>query len=91
MQETRSETQAALRVTFAADGQLTCHGPELTGPYCQPMPSNASAARARENTQCFICSRIYFDQSLSKCPHCNSDALQHYSTADLNHFARDPV
>jgi hypothetical protein len=39
------------------------------------------------STQCFICSRIYFDQNLSKCPHCNSDSLQHYTTADLNHFA----
>ena len=39
------------------------------------------------STQCFVCSRIYFDQNLSKCPHCNSDSLQHYATSDLNHLA----
>lgn len=41
--------------------------------------------------QCFICSRIYFDQKLSRCPRCKSDSLQHYTTADLNYFARDRV
>jgi hypothetical protein len=39
------------------------------------------------STQCFNCSRIYFDQVLSRCPHCNSDSLQHYTTADLDRFA----
>jgi len=39
------------------------------------------------STQCFNCSRIYFDQDLSKCPNCNSVSLQHYTTADLNYFA----
>ena len=43
------------------------------------------------STQCFICSRIYFDQNLSKCPHCNSDSLQHYRTTDLNHFEHGGV
>lgn len=43
------------------------------------------------SVQCFTCSRLFFDQSLSRCPHCNSDSLQHYATADLNYFARDPV
>jgi predicted Zn-ribbon and HTH transcriptional regulator len=43
------------------------------------------------STQCFNCSRIYFDQALSRCPHCNSDSLQHYTTADLNHFAHNGV
>ena len=43
------------------------------------------------STQCFICSRIYFDKDLSKCPNCNSDSLQHYTTADLNHFVHNGV
>jgi predicted Zn-ribbon and HTH transcriptional regulator len=47
-----------------------------------------SSARS---TQCFICSRIYFDQNLSKCPHCNSGSLQHYRTSDLNHFEHGRV
>lgn len=43
------------------------------------------------STQCFICSRIYFDQQFSKCPNCNSSSLQHYTTADLDHFAHNGV
>jgi hypothetical protein len=43
------------------------------------------------STQCFMCSRIYFDQHLSKCPNCNNVSLQHYTTADLNHFAQNGV
>jgi len=41
------------------------------------------------STQGFDCGRIYFGQVLSRCPHCNSDSLQHYTTADLNHFAHN--
>ena len=43
------------------------------------------------STQCFVCSRIYFDQNLSKCPHCHSDSLQHYATSDLGHFCASGV
>jgi hypothetical protein len=47
--------------------------------------------RSDRSTQCFVCSRIYFDQNLSKCPHCNSDSLQHYATSDLDHLAHGGV
>ena len=91
MQETVLQTQAVLRVTFTADGMRPIEGRELAEQDCPNALTDTSAVRLRQNTQCFICSRIYFDQTLSKCPHCNSESLQHYSTADLNHFARDPV
>jgi len=44
-------------------------------------------ASSDRSTQCFNCSRIYFDQDLAKCPNCNSVSLQHYTTADLNLLA----
>jgi len=47
----------------------------------------AACGHSDRSTQCFVCSRIYFDRNLSKCPHCNSDALQHYTTSDLSHLA----
>ena len=47
--------------------------------------------RSDRSTQCFVCSRIYFDQTLSKCPHCNGDSLQHYATSDLKHLAHSGV
>lgn len=49
------------------------------------------AERSDRSTQCFVCSRIYFDQDLSKCPHCNSDSLQHYATSDLKNLAHSGV
>jgi len=55
---------------------------------CNDVSNDAGSWRS---VQCFICSRIYFDQSLSRCPHCNSDSLQHYKTADLNYFARQRI
>lgn len=91
MQDTVSETEVTLRGTLAADGRRPIHRRGLAGRDCRQMPNDVLAPRTCENTQCFMCSRIYFDQSLSKCPHCNSDSLQHYATADLNYFARDPV
>lgn len=49
----------------------------------------AECIASDRSTQCFTCSRIYFDKDLSKCPNCNSDSLQHYTTADLNHFVHN--
>ena len=43
------------------------------------------------STQCFTCSRIYFDQNLSRCPHCHSDSLQYYANSDLSHFCASGV
>jgi hypothetical protein len=55
-------------------------------------PSRETECMASDrSSQCFNWSRIYFDQVLSKCPHCNSGSIQHYTTADLNHFAHNGV
>lgn len=89
MQQIETETREALRVTFTVDTRRPTQRRELTGRDCEQLSNNTSATRSSANTQCFICSRIYFDQSLHRCPHCNSESLQHYTTDDLNLFARD--
>jgi hypothetical protein len=91
MQEIATETREALRVTVTVDGRRPAQRRELTRRDYEQLSNTTSAARSSPNTQCFICSRIYFDQSLQRCPHCNSESLQHYTTDDLNHFARDPL
>lgn len=91
MQQLASETQEALRVTFTVDGPPPVRKRELTSRDFEQLSNNLSATGSSQNTQCFVCSRIYFDQSLQRCPHCNSESLQHYTTDDLNHFARDRV
>jgi hypothetical protein len=91
MQQTASETREALRLPVTVVGRRSTKTRELTGRDCEQMSNNTSATRSSQNTQCFICSRIYFDQSLQRCPHCNSESLQHYTNDDLNQFARDPA
>jgi len=91
MQEMATETREAFKVTVALDRRRPTQRRDLTGRDCEQMSNNTSATRSSQNTQCFICSRIYFDQSLQRCPHCNSESLQHYTNDDLNQFARDPA
>src|ERR1700740_127536 len=91
MQQIASERREALRLPVTVDGRRPTQTRELPGRDCEPPSNNTSATRSSPNTQCFICSRIYFDQSLQRCPHCNSNSLQHYTTDDLNYFARDQV
>ena len=91
MQEMATETREALRLPVTVDGRRSTETREPTGRDCERMSNNTSATRSSQNTQCFICSRIYFDQSLQRCPHCNSESLQHYTNDDLNQFARDPA
>jgi hypothetical protein len=91
MQQTASERQAAPSVTVEADSPRPIHSRKLAGQNCKQISNNGSATPPCQNTQCFICSRIYFDQRFRKCPHCNSDSVQHYTNADLSHFARDPI
>lgn len=43
----------------------------------------------KKHTECFTCSRFYFGVTLAACPRCGSKALQHYSTEEMNLFARD--
>jgi hypothetical protein len=91
MQQVASETREALRLPVTVDSRRPTQTRELPGRDCQRQSNNSSTTRSSQNTQCFICSRIYFDQNLQKCPHCNSKSLQHYTTDDLNQFARDPA
>lgn len=91
MQQTLSETQEVLNVTFTTDGRRPIQPRESVNQDCHYMSTDALVARSSGTTQCFMCSRIYFDQLLQKCPHCNSEAVQHYLIDDLNHFARDPL
>ena len=91
MQEMATETREALRLPVTVDGRRSTETREPTGRDCEQMSNNTSATRSSQNTQCFICSRIYFDQNLQRCPHCNSESLQHYTNDDLNQFARDPA
>ncbi|HEX5483454.1 MAG TPA: hypothetical protein VFZ08_12590 [Terriglobia bacterium] len=46
-------------------------------------------AQTHQHTECFTCSRFYFGETLTACPRCGSQALQHYSTEEMNLFARD--
>lgn len=87
-QQIASETQVTLSLTIASEGARSSRSRNSTDEDCKDVPKDAGLYRS---SQCFICSRIYFDQSLSKCPRCNSDSLQHYTTADLNYFARDRI
>jgi hypothetical protein len=91
MQQIASERREALRLPVTVDGRRPAQTRELPDQDCQQPSNNSSTTRSSQNTQCFICSRIYFDQNLRKCPHCNNESLQHYTTDDLNRFARDPV
>jgi hypothetical protein len=43
---------------------------------------------AKAHTQCFVCSRIFFDVLLEQCPRCSSRSLRHYTSGELNMFAR---
>jgi hypothetical protein len=44
--------------------------------------------RVTRHTECFICSRIYFNRLLHSCPHCGSTTVRHYDSEDLNYFAQ---
>lgn len=91
MQQVTSEMPAAVSVILPADFQRPAQGHELPGLDREQISNRVSPAQSSQNTQCFICSRIYFGQRLHRCPRCNSDSVLHFPTADLDHFARDPV
>ncbi|MGA8554373.1 MAG: hypothetical protein WB630_08135 [Candidatus Acidiferrales bacterium] len=63
----------------------------VTTPAREDCEDASGAVAGHYTVQCFICSRIYFDQEFLRCPRCRSDSLQHYRTADLNYFARDRI
>jgi hypothetical protein len=61
------------------------------GPAKQNRNVGSGATACHQTVQCFVCSRTYFDQMLSRCPRCNSDSLQCYTTADLDYLVRDRI
>ena len=91
MQQATSEIAAILSLILRTDGDRASARQELTDQDCEQMLNDAFAMRSYQSTQCFLCSRIYFDQTLQKCPHCDSESLHYYTTADLVHFVRDPT
>lgn len=91
MPQTASEMATILSVILRTDSDRAADAQELTAQDCEQMLKDAFATRSYQSTQCFVCSRIYFDQTLQKCPHCSSESLHHYTTADLVHFVRDPT
>lgn len=90
MQQATSEMAVILSLILRTDGDRATETQELTDQDCEQMLNDAFATRSYQSTQCFVCSRIYFDRTLQKCPHCNSESLHYYTTADLVHFVRDP-
>jgi hypothetical protein len=48
---------------------------------------NPKHGRFKKHTQCFSCSRIYFDRLLPSCPHCGSAMVRHYNSEELTYFS----
>ena len=44
--------------------------------------------RTKRHTECFSCSRIFFDRLLAECPHCGSAMVRHYSSEELNYLSQ---
>ena len=89
MHQATSEMAVILSLILRTDDDRAAERQEITDQDCEQMLKDAFATRSYQSTQCFVCSRIYFDQTLKKCPHCSSESLHHYTTADLVHFVRD--
>jgi hypothetical protein len=48
---------------------------------------NPKRGHIKKHTECFSCSRIYFDRLLPSCPHCGSAMVRHYNSEELNFFS----
>ncbi len=59
---------------------------------CDALTRSGSITNTRElkkHTECFNCSRTYFDRFFEACPHCGSDSVLHYSSEEMNYFCRE--
>ena len=45
---------------------------------------NPKPGPIKKHTECFSCSRIYFDRFLPSCPHCGSAMARHYNPEEFN-------
>jgi hypothetical protein len=48
---------------------------------------NPNRGHIKKHTECFGCSRIYFDRLLPSCPHCGSAMVRHYNPEELNYLS----
>ncbi len=48
---------------------------------------NPMRGNIKKHTECFSCSRIYFDRLLPSCPHCGSAMVRHYNSEELNYLS----
>src|SRR4029077_4692802 len=48
---------------------------------------NPKRGQIKKHTECFSCSRIYFDRLLPSCPHCGCAMVRHYNSEELNYFS----
>jgi hypothetical protein len=48
---------------------------------------NPKRGHIKKHTECFSCSRIYFDRLLPSCPHCGSAMVRHYNSEELNYLS----
>jgi len=51
--------------------------------------SMTNTRQLKKHTECFNCSRTYFDRFFEACPHCGSDSVLHYSSEEMNYFCRE--
>jgi hypothetical protein len=47
----------------------------------------AKPGQIEKHTECFSCSRIYFDRFLPSCPHCGSAMVRHYNPEELHYLS----
>lgn len=45
--------------------------------------------KRKKHTECFTCSRIYFDLLLPLCPRCGSATVRHYDPEELNYLSHN--
>jgi len=51
--------------------------------------SMTNTRQLKKHTECFNCSRTYFDRFFEACPHCGRDSVLHYSSEEMNYFCRE--
>jgi hypothetical protein len=58
------------------------------GPRLRKLGIDRSTRKITTHTECFTCSRIYFDRPFDSCPHCGRTTARHYDSEDLNYFTQ---
>src|SRR6266566_888575 len=58
------------------------------GPRLRKIGIDRSTRKITTHTECFTCSRIFFDRLFDSCPHCGRTTARHYYSEDLNYFTQ---